>query len=233
MTINIYWASCDKNWMFQRKPDPVLTKLNSSNLKTNQESIYMMNKCPALADELINTYNMYSIYDYEFYIDLESNLVKSNCFDQTFFDTNVNVRSIPHKLFSYRQGFVFFTDEDTLDVTFCKFPFLEDNEVTKRCKIIPGRFDIAKWFRPIELAFFLKKEYNSFQIFKDDILYYTQFHTDKKINLKQFYYNDRLIEFANVCGNGAQFSLKNLDNYYKMFKLKKLILKEIKSNLVE
>lgn len=233
MSINVYWASCDKNWMFQKKPDSVISKLNSFNLKTDQSSIQLMNKCPALSDELFNTYNMYSLYDYELEIDVESNLVKSDCYDQAFFDSYINVRSVKHKLVSYRQGFIFFTDADDLEVSFCKFPFLEENEITKRCKIIPGRYNISKWFRTIEMAFFLKDEYNTFKICKDDVMYYTQFHTNQKIKLKQFHYNDKLTEYANSCGHAAQFSLKNLDAYYKMFKLKKLILKEIKNNLVD
>lgn len=233
MSINVYWASCDEHWMLQKKPDLVSAKLNQLNLQTNNDQVIQMNRCPALIDELSNTYRVYSLYDYEFNIDAETNKVYTNCYDQKFFDTYVYLRSVKDKLFSYKQGFIFFTDANKLDVSFCKHPFLEENDISKRCKIIPGKYDISKWFRPVEMAFFLKDEHNSFKVCKEDVLYYIQFHTKEKIKLKQFQYTDKLQEYGNMCGNTSKFCLKSLENYYKMFRFKKLILKEIKNNLLD
>lgn len=233
MAINVYWASCDKNWFLQKKPDLVNAKLNDLNLQTNNNLVSVMNRCPALIEELFNTYNLYSIYDYEFTVNVETNNVHTNSYDQDFFDRYVYIRSVKDKLFSYKQGFAFFTDADKLDVSFCRFPFLEDNEITKRCKIIPGKYDISKWFRPLEMAFFLKDEHNSFKVSKEDVMYYIQFHTKEKIKLKQFQYTEKLREYGNMCGDSSRFSLKSLENYYKIFRFKKLILKEINDNLLD
>ena len=114
------------------------------------------------------------------------------------------------------------------------FPFMEDNNITKRCNIIPGRFDIGRWFRKIDFAFFLKNQYTNFKVDKDEVLYYIKFHTDKKINLKQFVWNETLDRYSRACSAISGYSppLIRLENYYKMFKHKNLILKEIKNNLV-
>jgi len=233
MALNVYWASCDKNWLLQKKPDLVNAKLNDLNLQTNDDRVSEMNRCPALIEELHNTYNLYSIYDYEFNVNVETNNIHTDYYDQDFFNKYVFIRSVKDKLFSYKQCFVFFTDADKLDASFCKFPFLEENEITKRCKIIPGKYDISKWFRPIEMAFFLKKEYSSFKVSKEDVMHYIQFHTKEKIKLKQFVFTEKLREYANTCGASSNFRLKSLENYYKIFRLKKLILKEINDNLLD
>jgi hypothetical protein len=99
---------------------------------------------------------------------------------------------------------------------------------------VAGKFDIGKWFRGTEFAFYLKDGYDSFKIERNEIYSYMRFHTDEKINLLEFNYSDKLKQF-----NQERFDaiskvskLKKLENYYNMFRHKKLILKEIRENLV-
>jgi hypothetical protein len=72
-----------------------------------------------------------------------------------------------------------------------------------------------------------------FKIEKNEIYSYLRFHTSKKIEFEQFRFNNKLNSFLqdglNV--NSTQ-PLYTLENFYKSFKNKKLILKEIKDNLI-
>lgn len=232
MSINVYWACCEDQWMMAESPDSVMTLFYEKKLYDKVNPNNQINFCPAFKDNLINVFTMRSIYDYEFSLNSDGS-VDTDYYNQDFFNKHVVIRSLEHRLFSFIQSYVFFTDEPSLDVTICEFPYLEDNNITQRCIPLPGRFNIGKWFRPSEFAFYLKKDYNNFVIKKEEIFGYIRFHTDKKINFIQFRYNSKLEELKND-GFSINFFryMKTMENYYRAFKNKKLILKEIKENII-
>jgi hypothetical protein len=101
--------------------------------------------------------------------------------------------------------------------------------------IIPGRYDIGKWFRPLEFPFILKNEFDDFSVKREDILYYLKFYTNKNIIFKQFLPTDNINNFWKSTTDLNAYDNKrfgSIENFYKMFKLKDKILKEIKENLV-
>lgn len=228
MSINVYWACIEKEWLRAETPTSVLSKLKDKRYLTDTGVI----QCPAFTDTLKNIFCLRSIYDYTFEVAQDN--VTSNNYDQLFFDQHVNIRSLHNKLFSFEQHFVFFTDAPSLKLTGNFQPFLELNDINERCIVIPGTFDIGKWFRNIEFAFYLKEPYSQFKISEGDIYTYLKFHTDEKINFIQYRHTEKLAnilrENINVRNNTSH--LKNLSVYYKMFKTKKIILKEIKENIL-
>lgn len=236
MSINIYWACLEKEWFLAEEPQPVFKRLNEKNLININEPYSQINKCPAFADSVKNLFSIKSFYDYEFTIDIDSMssqyTIKSNNYDQEFFDEHVLVRSFEKRFFSFFQKYIFFTDEKSLNATYYIYPFLEDNNITKRCLIPPGQFDIGKWFRNTEFAFYLKDGFNSFKIEKDEIFAYIKFDTKEKINFHQFRYNENFEKYKLDGWAVNKMSLKTMENYYKSFKNKKLILNEVKKNLI-
>jgi hypothetical protein len=118
-------------------------------------------------------------------------------------------------------------------MTLGESPHLEDNNVSERCLVIPGQYDIGKWFRSTDMAFHLKKNYDQFKIEKDEVMFYVRFHTKEKINFKQFRFTETLSDYVKD-GFKLNFfrSMKFLPAYYAAFKNKKLILKEINENLI-
>jgi hypothetical protein len=154
--------------------------------------------------------------------------------DQSFFNERVAIRNLDAKMFSFKTNtFLFFTDAQSLPITYPIHPYLEDNNVSARIMPITGTFDIGKWFRPLDFAFMLKNDFNSFKIEKDEIFAYIKFHTEEKINFKQFVISPELTNFTKDCTVLTKFPrLKRLQNYYKIFKTKKVILNEIKKNLL-
>jgi hypothetical protein len=231
MSITVYWACTEDQWMMAEKPESVTSIFYSKNIADKTDTKMSLQYCPAFNDNLTNVYALRSIYDYEFSI--SNNEVSTNYYDQNFFEKHVHIRSLEKRFFSFRNSYIFFTDCEDLEVTFYEFPFLEDNNITKNCIPITGKFNIGKWFRNTEYAFLLKKNADTFKIEKSEIFCYIRFHTDKKINFKQFRYTDKLDAY-NKDGFNLNFYgyLKKLENYYKMFRQKKLVLDEIKRNLL-
>lgn len=226
MSINVYWSCIEKEWLRAKKPTPILSKIDKNLINTG------ITKCPAFRNNLDNTFGLHSLYDYTF--ELEEGKIKSNSFDQEFFDDHLLIRSIPEKVFSFQQYYIFFTDQDSLKITGNLFPFLEDNNITDRCKVFSGEFDIGKWFRNLEFAFQLKRNYDSFKIEENEIYSYIKFHTQEKINFIQYRHSPMLKEFLSDVTNTKFYSnkFKDLQDYYRMFKTKKLILKEIQKNVL-
>jgi hypothetical protein len=232
MAINVYWASIEKEWMLAKPLDSVASTFYKKDLIDPNNRNSQINYCPAFNNHLKNVYAMRSLYNYELYLD-NGNL-HSKDYDQEFYDDHVLIRSYEKRFFSFKNSYIFFTDEPSLKTTFYEFPCFEDNNITKRCIPVPGQFDIGKWFRGTEFAFYLKDGFNSFKIEQDEIYSYVRFHTDQKINFIEFNYSDKLKQF-----NQERFDaiskvprLKTLENYYKMLRHKKLILKEIRDNII-
>jgi hypothetical protein len=218
--------------MLATPPDSVSSVFYKKDLIDDNNRSSQINYCPAFNDNLKNLYAIRSLYDYEFYMN-NGNLTSPN-YNQEFYNDHVLIRSYEKKFFSFKNSYIFFTDAPSLKTTFYEFPYLEDNNVTQRCIPVAGQFDIGKWFRGTEFAFYLKQGYNSFKIERGEIYSYVRFHTDEKINLVEFQYSDKLKQY-----NQERFEaiskiprLKKLENYYKMLRHKQLILKEIKENIL-
>jgi hypothetical protein len=234
MAITVYWACLEDEWVKASEPEKVSQRFYTRGIKDDNISSYAaINQCPVFNGSLVNTYAIKSIYDYSFKI--QENRCISDKYDQKFFDDHVIIRSLEKKFFSFLVQYVFFTEEDSLEISAYQYPVFEENEITKRCMMIPGSFDIGKYFRNLEFAFILKKEFNEFVVKDEDVLYYLKFHTKEKINFKQFKCNKDLKQMIDDVRKANAFSNKKrgIEHFYNKFKGKKYILNEIKQNLIE
>jgi len=114
-------------------------------------------------------------------------------------------------------------------------PYFENN-ISNGTYLIPGKFNIGEWFRPLNASYFIKDKDINFVLKKDDPLYYLSFDTEDKIEFKEFYYTDALIEIVNSTVGLKRYK-KNIPliNLYKIFKeqkLDKIVLKEIRKGLI-
>jgi hypothetical protein len=237
MSITIYWASLNDEWMRATSPEPILKRFYkdydiSSKEKTSLKAI---NYCPVFNERIKNLYAIKSIYDYNFKVDVEKNTCTTDLYDQNFFNSHVGIRSLEDKFFSFFNQYIFFTDQKSLEMSAYEHPVFEENEITKRCIIIPGMYDIGKWFRPLEFAFILKKDFNEFKVNYQDVLYYLRFHTKENIIFKQFKMTQSLNEMSkssmHVAGNHYK-RFGSIEEFYNIFKLKNKVLEEIKNNLL-
>jgi len=228
-SIIIYWSCVEDEWMRAKEPVPMLKNTIS---KDSIQKINL-NKCPSFHNYMDNIYGVQSLYDYSFYI--ENGNVLTSEYDQVFFNKHVVARSLEDKSFSFAQRYMFIAEE-SLEMSAGITPFFEENEVSKRCMLVPGSFDIGRWPRIVDFAFFLRKEYDRFVIKEGDIYQYIKFHTDKKIIFKQFYpsaYAEKHIKSIDKAKENRNSKFKELTSFYDMFRNHKNFIVDIKNSLIE
>lgn len=233
MAINVYWSFIENEWMRAEEPKPLANSFYGGDLFSKSDSNLDMNKCSAFNSHMNNVFTLKSVYSYEFIVDKER--VYSNDYDQAFFNRHVTIKSLDRRLFSFTQGYTFFTDSPSLLITSSEFPYLEDNEFTTRCNLLPGSMDIGKWYRNLDTMFYLKKGYDSFSIKEGDIYSYLRFHTKEKINFIQYRQTDLMNRYMLDCirAKDNRKLPESINEYYSKFKIKPLILKEIKNNILD
>ena len=228
--MNVYWSIDHKEAVGALRghtPEPVLKN------KRIQEVEY--HACPAFRDYYHNVYGVSSLYTYS--LELDGQQFKTDLYNQDFYDNNVMVRSVEHKLLSIKQRITFITDSPSLKMS-QEHQSFEDNKFTESCYTISGIIDIGKYYRNLDFAFHLKDAHNKVEFSEGDIIYYLRFHTDEKINFKQYFINDKLREYRDMIDDIRMFSPihnRPLNFFYDIFKrnnLKDKIIKEIKENLV-
>jgi len=234
MTINVYWACLEDEWVRDTGPEPVSSHFyGNKDINEKDNKHLSLNRCPFFNKNFNNLYQLRSIYSYSFKINGSS--VFSDIYDQSFFDKHVYTRSIEKRAFSFSQSRIFYTDNKKgLDMTSYEMPYLEENNITKRTIPIVGTFNIGKWFRNIEHPFYMKDGYDEFKIEEGEIMYYLRFHTNEKIKFIQFYPSEKIkeISVSNMKSAINTSSKYSADFFYSNFKTKKIIEKEIKKNIL-
>jgi hypothetical protein len=234
MSITVYWSFLDDAWIRANKPSSTFKKFFQENVgKASNESFERMFKCPAVSDYFKNLYSVSSLYDYTLKVN-EDLSVTSDKYSQKFFDKHVNVRDSGLGFISFTQPYIFFTEEKSLEMTWQMPPHLEKDS-DKNYFSVPGRFDIGKWFRPMDFSFILKEGESVFNIKENEVYSYINFHTNKKIVFKKFIPTENIYLYSNSCirsNSGRKVGGRSLVEYYKNFSIKPKILKEIKENLV-
>lgn len=237
-TTNIYWTPTfmdpdNINWgILYSDPislyDELRPKMTSSEPKQN------MFYCPAFKELTSKTLVFKNPMDADFYID-ESNQIQSknkNHISAQFAHPPSIKDSI---LFLYGLNWTFFAEDDDIEITITS-PYFDTPNHFMYGNIVPGRFSISNWFRPVNLEFNLKPGVTQLKIAKDEPILYATFNTNKKINLIRFDMNPSLTSQAITCSKASDWeSWVPLAARYKRFKeskMKNSILREIKKNIV-
>jgi hypothetical protein len=228
MSITVYWACLEPNWMMAEEPVSIFQKFVAG--KDREDNV---ERCPAVRDYFRNLYGLTSMYDFEVRF-TELNELYATEGNDDLFHAKILLRSSTDKLVSFTQNYVFFTDADSLLMTGQLFPFLEDNSVTQTCRPIPGQFDIGKWFRPLEFSVYMNDD--CFKIDRGEIYQYVQFHTDEKIEFQKFIPTQKIHSYAQACTGTVSATRqwrKPLSFFYKNFSIKEHVLAEIRANLCD
>lgn len=230
-------------------PVPIMNKLFQDRITGDAAHEINYNKCPALGNELTNVYGMKSVYDYSFEIDYNRGNVQSQIegdfagsSPEEFFNQHVTIRSLKGKLFSFVQGLVFFTDAKSLIMSQLP-PFMEDNNIAKNTILIPGQFDIGKYFRMLDMAWHFRDGCNRIEFSKKEISFYIKFHTQEKIKFQRFMFTPQLVHLSETMFSAkhkqkteilSKLKSDALNYYYNIFdkyNFKNKMLKIIKENL--
>jgi hypothetical protein len=138
------------------------------------------------------------------------------------------------KLFVYNMPLIFFSEHDVnMALT---SPYFSNSPHLKYGSIVPGKFNISKWFRNINIEFNLWENINEFKIEKDEDLFYVNFECEGEIELIRFDMTERLLKIAEVVSKSSVWEkLIPLKDRYERFKkahLNKIVIKEIEKNII-
>lgn len=191
--------------------------------------------CPALKDMFRNTYSFSSTAqaNYEILAEQEARSRKEHGIPIK----EMRAASITGRAhLGLHLEWIFFSEESLeLEIT---PPYFSDAPHMKDAVIVPGKFDIGSWYRPINAEFILGRDAKEFVIERDEPMFYARFMTDKKVELKRYYMTPELHALSVSCVN-HRFTFghaKPLSKHYETFRmssLKKKILHHIKKNVVE
>lgn len=244
--INVYWASKTHS-LTACEPDTAIKDLSARiSLMTNGDpnGSIDVKRCPAVIGDLRNTYRVRSPLKYNLKWD-GIGYITSSLKSQQFYDENVRIRDIAAGLLTLDFGLhMFFTDAPSLIIE-QRHARYSLTSFSKNTSMVEGSFDIGKWIRPLDCAFFINNPNVLLEINHGDPLYYIKFYTDKKIIFHKFMITAEIDSFIKDLHQSRrtshdikfeQPSSNGLEKYYYMFQqsmYKKHIIKLIKQNILD
>jgi len=224
--------------IFYDTPNNVYSHLSNNFHPPTETKNYM--QCPAVMDKLKKNYVIFCRADVDLSIQLDENK-KVTGFGFSDHEKMAIGGTLSHAptldnqfLLELDMSFAFFSEESL--VVSINSPYFHQAPYLNYGAIVPGEFDIGKWFRPINLEFNLWPGVTRLKIDSGEPLAYFSFETDKKIIFKRYTFNERLFHIAS---QSARYKDKPrwrpMSYRYERFKeasMKELVMKEIKENLV-
>jgi hypothetical protein len=234
--IKVYWCpvseKSDMDWnILFYDPELLMSNLNINKNKPTPASNFF--KCPAFINEVKNTFVLKNPISSE-YIKHDNTFIPiSPAYVALNFPHDDTLKN--NKLVSYKMSWIFFTEEDSLEMSLTS-PYFSNSPHLQYGSIVPGRFDIGKWFRNINTEFNIWEDSDRLSIEDKEPIAYVKFHTNKNIDLVRFTMNDRLEGISNTTGRSSTWMPhQTLIERYKKFKetrTKDVVLREIKKNLL-
>lgn len=242
--ITIYWANEDNYdteledlTFIYPKPETLFNNLNKNKNKKNT-SFNTYFSCPAVSEKFkkILIFNNAAECSYFYDFSNNNNLISSNSnysySVQRTRDSSLNIGPT----LEFPQRYYFFSDSP-VDAYFTP-PMFHKPEYTKYGTVIPGEFNIGKWFRPFNFEMQLWSNTGEIIFKENEPLFYVEFKTDRRIEFKQFNvtkqirkYSNSVINSRDIHGFGKTLAYKY--NKFLSYNMQEKILNEIKRNLID
>ena len=208
----------------------VLKEFGKKNFVRDKDSMFF--NCPAFKNVNKNVFAITSPVNLTF--DLNDTRIQVKELAQREFDNMIHVRNFMDRFLSINFGLLMFSGKS---VQASQLPaYMSSCEMAVKTRIVPGVFDISKWFRPFELSFFVNEFNNTLSIKRGDPLFYICFDTDEDIEFKRFKCTDKLTREVDMCLSVKRYvSNLGLEQLYNMFngsRTNKRVLKLIEQNLI-
>lgn len=242
--ITVYWAPAISHEvemhrefnMLYAEPENMFSYLTSKRSAFDQSNSLMV--CPAFKDKMKKTFFFKNSVECNFLYETDD---RGEVYLQDQKGFPEEVRSIRRPALSFgptivvNLPYIFFSDSD-LEASFSQ-PTFHPQGYSKYGSVIPGRFNIGSWFRPYATEIQMWSNYGELIIKEDEPIFYVEFLTNKKIKLVRFKYTKKLLTYAQHCVDAPPIFGKYLPltSRYKKFKesrMRELVLKEIKENII-
>jgi len=230
-------------WAYE-EPENLWSSLisNKANYKEYTPNIF---QCPAVRETMESVYIIRNPTDSDANIEFDENKVITGVTqDQmresphlarysTVESTMAHLPSINNQiLFVYNFPMLFFSTTPLM--MRLTSPWFGNAPHLKYGAVIPGTFDIGRWFRPLNFEFNLWDDVTRFEIKAEEPLAYVEFATDKKIVFTRFECSQKLFDLSNDMILNRRPKLKTLASRYDMFDknpMRNLILNELAKNI--
>lgn len=247
--VNVYWCRSHPGWQDLQQlgfsttayispmriaaPQPLIKHLDYKNLLGP-----LVSQCPAVIDDLKNTYVITSPVDLTLYIENGSFRIDHQTveFAKSFIGEPQGKFGIHQLSFCYN-----FISERSLTMT--QLPaFYHSNSFTNNTFSISGSFDIARWYRPAaKPAFVIRPTAEKITIKQGDELLYIKFNTASRTKLVEFDDSEFLAKKERspvyTCATlkrhtNSIISLAKCYQLFDQYAMRQRIMKTVKKNLV-
>lgn len=141
-----------------------------------------------------------------------------------------------HILLNYMHPVIFFTDAPSLTVSISP-PYFQKSVHSEFGAIVPGEFNVAKWFRPMNFEFQLWEGVSELKVPANDPIGYVECQTEAKVVLRKFNLTPRLNKLSSsLIHVSPHRRFTKLREKYSLFERARIsggILREIQENLVD
>jgi hypothetical protein len=237
--IDVYWApywnaaiTYDLNHLF---PSPVSLHEDCMSKYIPQKLPDVFLNCPAVTNKMKNTFVFENTVETHvkfengnaMYAEPERLQRTSTLLHKPTMTNNM--------LVNYDYSLLFFSEESV--VASMTSPYFHNVESNKYGMLVPGEFDIGKWYRPMNAEFNLWDGIDELHVAANDPILYVQFHTDKRIRLHRYQVTKRLSTIAtSLIHINPLKRFAKLSEKYELFgrsQLRTQILNDIKNNIVQ
>ena len=236
--INIYWSPLNvgsQDWsMLYPEPENLYSSLIKN--RNSDSKIDSFLSCPASKELFKKTYQFKNSVSCKYeYGTSDTEPVKplTEQYLNARSDRKPSINTGP--LIKFSLSYIFFSESPVI-ASFTSPHFTKPRHL-QYGSVIPGEYDIGKWFRPYNVEMQMWNSSGVVEITEDEPLFYVKFNTDKNIKLHRFSMNSKLMEYAAHCTeSNIIFGLgKSLSYRYNKFtnsRMNNSVLKEIKQNIL-
>ena len=236
----VYWAPWYilqdmYNWnILFLEPKRLLNNIVEETKDLKCERVKSMWRCPAFNNLGKNTFYVENPLTTEF--DIVDNTEKGKELVYTGLHKYLCQLSKNGNTFTYGLNYIFFSEDD-LELMVTSPHFSKNVNYTKYARLVPGRYNISKWFRPVSLEMLFDDNQTHFRMEEYEHLAYFTFLTDDVVEMKRFDLNDNLRKISETCSDVSSWwaNVPLVNRYERFLKIKKnkLVMSEIKKQLVE
>lgn len=240
--MKVYWSPISfdsilsntyQDWsLLYYEPQNLFTELHSKQNELTSGSNFF--SCPSFSNLLKNIFILKNPISSHFKFVDNNIITQSDNYIHSYIDKGKSI--IDNTLFTYKLNWIFFTEEESLDLSLTS-PYFSNAKHLQYGAVTPGKIDIGKYFRHITLEYNLWEDIDEFKIEKEEPLAYVNFNTNKKVELVRFVMTDKLLRYASSVANFTDIEPKiPLYKRYERFKrtsMKSLVMKEILDNVVD
>lgn len=241
----IYWAPAvhpkihntkDASFLYN-KPETLFQNMAKDKIRGTGKSMSMFN-CPAVANKTQRTLVFTSPMSLNFTYENNGTNIDIQYSSPASMDVSLardpEMRSGPYLMFNME--WIFFAEEPVQ--AFFTPPYFHKPKYTQYGSLIPGEFDVGRWFRPYVAEMLMWNNSGDFILEENEPLFYVEFKTDKKIKFKQFNFTPEIRRYSQACVDstvmfGFGQTLLNRYNRFGKIGLREKILKEIKKEIIE